>query len=133
MSELCEIITVCKWMYSCRHVISVSSQPCEKRKIINKQFTCRLKVGLHYQDYRYTVHEPFNLCTSQHCCIHVYYYLPPLPNKTDTEAIQPDIGFPDLMYHPTLTNSIFNSANSCKSAWILLLTKNKSLIPLRRD
>lgn len=38
VSELCERITVCKWMYSCKHVISVSSQPCEKAKTINKQF-----------------------------------------------------------------------------------------------
>ena len=47
VSELCERITVCKWMYSCKHVISVSSQPCEKTKAISKQFTYWMKVGHH--------------------------------------------------------------------------------------
>ena len=112
MSELCERITVCKWMYSCRHVISVSSQPCENRKIINNQFACRLQVGLHSKDHR---SMNINLNTSRHllhACI--IYKLPPLTNKTDTEVIQPDLGFPDLMHHPTLSNSIFNYANAYK-------------------
>lgn len=47
VSELCERITVCKWIYSCKQVISVSPQPYKKRKTKQSTLhTCRLKVAM---------------------------------------------------------------------------------------
>lgn len=74
VSELCERITVCKWIYSCKQVISVSPQPYKKRKTKTINITYMQTQGGHgttlYMSIRQSGFVQHCLCTSQ-CCMHI--------------------------------------------------------------